>query len=142
MKLILIAVIVLMIGFALWVRIVPARPANWHRVPQVPNPGDTTTIGSHAHRRAASPADLARLDQIIRATARTRVMTGSVAEGMVTYETRSLLWGFPDYTTVHLDGPDMVIYGRLRFGRGDLGVNKARITRWLATLDADASTRD
>ena len=52
------------------------------------------------------------------------------------------MWGFPDYTTVSIlpagtfdnAGPLLMIDGRLRFGRSDLGVNKARIERWLTAL--------
>ena len=34
------------------------------------------------------------------------------------------------------DGDVLKIYGRLRFGRSDLGVNKARVEGWLAALEA------
>lgn len=138
MKLVLLAIVALVLGFAAWVRLVPARPANWHRALTQSNQGDVTGIGSHSHKRSATADDFARLDQIIRATDRTRVLAGSVDEGLVTYETRTLLWGFPDYTTVQFDGSDLSIYGRLRFGKGDMGVNKRRITGWLADLDATA----
>ncbi|WP_428515957.1 DUF1499 domain-containing protein [Roseovarius sp.] len=77
---------------------------------------------------------LARLDTIIRDTSRTTVLAGSVDEGMITYVTRSALWGFPDYTTVaHRDGR-IVLYGRARFGKSDLGVNAKRLDGWLAQL--------
>jgi uncharacterized protein (DUF1499 family) len=78
--------------------------------------------------------DLATLDRIIRDTPRTRWLAGSVQEGMVTYVTRSRVMGFPDYTTVRQAGDMVEIYGRLRFGKSDLGVNAARIDRWLRRL--------
>jgi uncharacterized protein (DUF1499 family) len=53
---------------------------------------------------------------------------------MVTYVTRSRVMGFPDYTTVRQAGDMVEIYGRLRFGKSDLGVNAARIDRWLRRL--------
>lgn len=135
MRYIALALVCAVIVFAIWVRLAPTRAERWHRAPEGIAPGDTTTIGSHAHRRRASAGDLVRLDEIIRATPRTRRIAGSLEEGMLTYETRSRLWGFPDYTTLHLDGRELVIFGRLRFGRGDMGVNKARIEGWLASLD-------
>lgn len=74
---------------------------------------------------------LERLDDIIRETPRTRIVAGSVEQGMVTYETRSAMFGFPDYTTVRRNGSRIEIFGRLRFGASDLGVNAARIEGWL-----------
>ncbi len=52
-------------------------------------------------------------------------------EGAVTYIARTLFWGFPDYNTIWIEGDDLVIYARLRFGRGDWGVNGARVSKWL-----------
>ena len=61
-------------------------------------------------------------------------MAGSIQEGLITFHTRSLFWGFPDHTTAGVQGDLLVIYGRLRFGSSDMGVNKARIESWLETL--------
>ena len=79
---------------------------------------------------------MSRLDRIIRDTPRTVVLAGTPEEGMITYITRSRLWGFPDYTTVEARPGMIVIHGRLRFGSSDVGVNRARIDGWLATLAA------
>ena len=56
---------------------------------------------------------------------------------MITYVTRSALFRFPDYTTVRHRDAQIEIYGRLRFGRSDLGVNAARIDRWLERFRRD-----
>jgi len=57
---------------------------------------------------------------------------------MCALQTRSRLWGFPDYTTVvateHEGAPVLMIHARLRFGKADLGVNKARVQAWLAQM--------
>jgi len=55
------------------------------------------------------------------------------------YVQRSALFGFPDTIVVrYLDesgGKSTVaIYSRSQLGQGDMGVNKARIERWLAKL--------
>lgn len=63
-------------------------------------------------------------------------MAGSISSGMVTYITRSKFWGFPDYATIWVSGDDLIVYSRLRFGRGDMGVNKARVEDWLLQLAA------
>ena len=62
------------------------------------------------------------------------VFAGSVAEGRVTYVTRTKWIGFPDYTTAEQHDDVLRVWGRLRFGRSDFGVNKARVDRWLADL--------
>lgn len=125
--------LVLILGFAAYVRLAPSDPSRWHRpVPDLAL-GDHPREGSFATvRDGADPDALARIDAAARATPRTTVLAGSVAEGRITYVTRSRLWGFPDYTTVEQSGDRITLYGRLRFGRGDMGVNKARIEGWLA----------
>ena len=52
----------------------------------------------------------------------------------MTFETRSLRLGFPDYTTITIQDGLLVVYGRLRFGKADMGVNKTRVTEWLAAV--------
>ena len=129
--------IVIALGLWLYVRFAPQDAAQWHKLPNVSEPSDTATIGSFlAVRRMTAPADevIAALDKIAMATPRTRRVAGQVDEEMVTYQTRSKLWGFPDHTTVGTQGDLLVVYGRLRFGRSDLEVNKARILTWLDAL--------
>ncbi len=126
-------------GFALWVRLAPADPARWHVDParaDDPGPG-----GFRATLELDLPPQeaLAHLRAIALATKRTRLIAGSPEEGRMTFETRSALWGFPDYTTASAQRVDggktrLTILGRLRFGRSDLGVNRARIKRWIGQL--------
>ncbi len=77
---------------------------------------------------------MAAFEQRALATPRTTLLAGSAGEGLLTFQTRSLIWGFPDYTTVTVENGLLIVYGRLRFGRSDIGVNKARILSWLASL--------
>mgnify|MGYP001093812450 CR=1 FL=1 len=123
------ALIVGGLGFAGWVRGAPSDPARWHVSPPVAR--DTDRPGGVIRVVAG---DMAALDEIIRAEPRTKVLAGSVAEGRLTYITRSALWGFPDYCTVEQQGGNLVVWSRLRFGRSDMGVNRARVTRWLDRL--------
>lgn len=127
----------LIFGLMAYVRFAPTDVGLWHQIPDTTEPGDTTDVGSFlAVRRIGAPAAevLAAIEQRALATPRTRLLAGSVGTGMVTFQTRSLLWGFPDHTTVAVQGDLLVIYGRLRFGRSDMGVNKVRIEGWLETL--------
>ena len=134
---ILIILVVLIVGLMAYVRFVPTDVARWHQMPDAAEPGDTTKPDSfRAVRRIAGPATevLTALEQRALATPRTKLLAGSVGEGMITFQTRTAIWGFPDHTTVAVQGDLLVIYGRLRFGKADLGVNRARVAGWLETL--------
>ncbi len=140
MKTALILLCLLVAAGAAWVRLAPSDPARWHVDPAGAAPGPGRYVAGPAGDRPALPggADtLERLAALAEATPRTRLLAGSVAEGRITWITRSRLWGFPDYTTAALCGPDgaeVCIHARLRFGRDDLGVNRARVEGWLAAL--------
>lgn len=86
---------------------------------------------------------LTRLDTVAMDTPRTRRLAGSVAQGRITYMTRSFFFGFPDFTSVTTvpsgAGAQVVAYGRLRFGSSDMGVNGERLEGWLADLAAGDS---
>lgn len=127
-----------------YIRLAPTNPARWHVDPNMAGAEDAVENLPGGVRLARSfdapPAEvLGAIDRIARATPRTRAIAGSVGEGMITYQTRSALWGFPDFTTIAAGaGPDggtrLRIYARLRFGGGDMGVNAARVDSWLAQL--------
>jgi uncharacterized protein (DUF1499 family) len=127
-------ILLAVIGFGFWVRLAPSDPARWHV--SAGDTGNRDFAGAVIRTIAASPGDFTRLDRIIRATPRTSLLAGSPEEGMVTYVTRSKIWGFPDYTTVEARQGQLVIHGRLRFGSSDMGVNLARVTGWIAALEA------
>jgi hypothetical protein len=126
------AVLGLAIAASLYVRLAPTDPARWHRMPAAVTNRDLS--GGAMRVLGAGEGGLARLDTIIRTHPRTRMLAGSVGEGMITYVTRSRVFGFPDYTTVRRSDHQIEIYGRARYGRSDLGVNAARIDGWLDTF--------
>lgn len=127
-------ILLAVLTFGLWVRLAPSDPARWHVT--AGEVGNRDFAGAVIRTIPAEPGDMTRLDRIIRATPRTRVLAGSPEEGMITYITRSKIWGFPDYTTVEARTGAMMIHGRLRFGFSDMGVNRARVTDWIAALEA------
>lgn len=126
---ILIAIAVAGLAF---IRLAPSDVSQVHKPPKVTENKDFKAGVKRLMK--SEPDGLARLHVIILATPRTQVLAGSVDEGMVTYITRSALFGFPDYTTVQQDDDSLKIYARLRFGRADIGVNKARVERWINAL--------
>lgn len=129
MKWIGLIILLALAGVLLWIRFAPDDVARWHISPEATEDRDL-----EGGVMRAVPGDLAALDAIIRAEPRTRVLAGSVDSGMVTYITRSKVLGFPDYTTVQQRGDTLALYARLRYGKSDMGVNKARVERWLAAL--------
>lgn len=134
---ILIALLILLAGLMLYVRLAPTSVERWHTGPTATEPFDRQDAGGFtAARRITAPAAdvLAAFEQRALATPRTRLLAGSVAEGLLTFQTRSLFWGFPDYTTVTVADDLLIVHGRLRFGQSDLGVNKARVLAWLDSL--------
>ncbi|WP_333712276.1 DUF1499 domain-containing protein [Yoonia sp.] len=134
---ILIAILTLIVALMLYVRLAPTQVERWHTRPVATDPIDRQEEGGFlaARRITAPPAEVLRaLEQRALATPRTRLLAGSVDEGLLTFQTRSLLWGFPDHTSVTVADDLLIIHGRLRFGRSDMGVNKARVLGWLASL--------
>ena len=114
-----------------YIRLAPTDPDDW----DVPlDFSDDSDEGGIRRVVETGPDGLARLDPIIRATPRTRLLAGGVAEGRATYVTRSAVIGFPDYTTIEQDGDVLKIFARQRFGRSDFGVNETRVTGWLNAL--------
>ena len=124
--------VLLLGGVSAFARLAPSDPEQWHVMPEGLQPGDEA--GSAVRMVPDDGTTLAQLDKIIRATPRTTVLAGSVEEGMITYITRSLVFGFPDYTTVARRDGQIVLYGRLRIGKADMGVNAARLDGWLNQL--------
>jgi uncharacterized protein (DUF1499 family) len=58
---------------------------------------------------------------------------------------RSRVFNFPDLVTLQVirsgtEGSTLVLYSRSVYGHSDLGVNKARLTAWLAALDEQVKT--
>ena len=117
----------------LWIRLAPYDPGRWHVVPRTDN-GDRDFRNGALRIVDTGPQGLADLDAVAQATPRTEVVSGTVEEGMVTFVTRSRVFGFPDYTTARQNGDLLEIYARSRFGRSDFGVNRNRVTGWLDAI--------
>lgn len=134
--------LILFAGVQAYIRLSPVDPTQWHFditsiAEKSVNCQVVSAKGGAVYRCAvqASARDtLAKLDRIALATPRTRRVAGSAAEGRVTWETRSLFWGFRDYTTAQVQDKTLQLYARQRFGSSDHGVNAARLRDWLTWL--------
>ena len=130
-------VILLLMGMVAYVRFAPSPAERWHVSPTPAGPGDYPEAGGfRAVRRITAPREevMAAVEKIATATPRTHLLAGRAAAGMMTFVTRTRVMGFPDYTTVSIVDDTLVIYGRLRFGLSDMGVNRARVETWLDAL--------
>lgn len=114
---------------AAWIRLAPDDPERWHATSDISDMGHASGENWHVYREAgAGAARLEEIDAALRAMPRTERLAGSLAEGKVTYVTRSKLMGFPDYTTISLtEGGVLEVFARSRYGRSDMGVNRARV---------------
>lgn len=139
-------ILALLVGAGAWVRLAPTEPGRWHVSPDTAADPDCAIRRDLGAARAAcilpgAPEQvLARLDAIALATPRTIRIAGDAASGRITWVTRSLFWGFPDFTTAEATagqgGTRLDLHARLRFGGSDMGVNAARLRDWLARLGA------
>ena len=138
-------VLIALVALMVWVRLAPVDAVALNAPPSlygwdqggpwdevVPMEGGASLRLSTS--KGAPSQLLAQLDAIALATPRTIRIAGSVDEGRITWETRSMIWGFPDYTTAEARPDGLYIHARLRFGRSDMGVNAARLEDWLAKL--------
>jgi len=78
---------------------------------------------------------LAALDAVALGEPRVEVVAGGIEAGKITYVQRSAIIGFPDYISVSTiettNGNGLILWSRSRYGYSDLGVNRARLERWL-----------
>lgn len=147
MKYLAIIAILLAAG-ALYIRYAPSDAIKWHGDPLTASTSAqggwlVRPKGGNAQAKvvAAGPVRLlAAVDAVALGEPRTLRLAGGVNEGRITYVTRSKWMGFPDYTTVTAvpaaGGAVLAVHARQRFGSQDLGVNRARVERWLDAVDA------
>lgn len=133
------ALIGITVAAAVYIRLAPVSPADWHVAADMKAVGDQTGERSHiAVRHITTTPDgiLQALQAAALATPRTALLADD--EGLLTFVTRSRVFGFPDFTTAAIidtpEGPLLQLHGRAKYGKLDLGVNKARVTDWLAQL--------
>jgi uncharacterized protein (DUF1499 family) len=145
------------LAFAAVVRLAGDDPARWHVDPattpatgqqnawRVGPAGGPQPVDAEAPEFAMAASDLAAaFDRVALAEPRTVRLAGAPDDLWMTYVQRSRLMAFPDYVSVRIVplGPDrstLVVYSRARYGQSDLGVNRARVEKWLAALAEHAA---
>jgi hypothetical protein len=117
-----------------FIRLAPSDASRWHR--PIGEAENTDGEGWSARVVPSTPGLLSDLHQGMLALPRTELLAGGVGEGRLTYITRSKWMGFPDYTTIEQEDGQIKLYGRLRFGKSDLGVNGKRLDGLLKRIRA------
>lgn len=145
---VLAALVLVVLLLMAWVRLAPSSPTVWHVDPTMVDPPEEggwlarpSDGNSETRTYPTDPVSLlGAFNAVALAEPRTRRLAGSPEEGRITYVCRSRIMGFPDYVTVQAiprkGGTSLAVYSRLRFGRGDMGVNRERVERWLRELGA------
>lgn len=139
-KILLAVLMTAFVGLSGYVRLAQDDYAAWNinladrLAPLGPPSVDVVTSFGNGAYVDLTKASLERLADVAQTMPRTRQIAGSVAEGRITWQTRSLFWGFPDYTTAQVSGDGLIILARSRYGSGDWGVNAKRLTQWIAEL--------
>lgn len=89
----------------------------------------------------ALPAEdvYARIESALAQEPRLELVAKAPDRGVLRYVQRSLVFRFPDTINVQVvalpDGRSTVLlYSRSQIGRGDMGVNRARIERWIGLI--------
>ncbi|QDC09370.1 DUF1499 domain-containing protein [Oceanicola sp. D3] len=130
----LVALGAVLMGLGLLVRLwpIPAERLEGHPGPY--EPGWHQMEGGVKLVLPAAPKDAeARLKKVALEDSRT------VSPAPGAYVTRSAVWQFPDVTRVWRDEAGALhIHAHLVIGKGDLGVNRKRLERWLAEAGIEA----
>lgn len=144
MRIVLILVVLLalaVIGAAIFFRTVAMPADTWHVDPASVTPPESPNFelrtGATAPVFDLDPETLAaRIDAVATAEG-ADLIGGRLQDGHLTYVARSRLMGFPDAISIRLvpvdQGTRLEIYSRARFGYSDMGVNAARVARWIET---------
>jgi hypothetical protein len=135
-------VVLATIGAAVYFRMTPMPPEQWHVEPSEVTPPTTANyvllVGEDAPRNAGTLAETVAILQEAAADDGAQLIAGDLAQGHATYVVRSSLMGFPDAVSIRLvpegDLTRVEIFSRSRFGQSDLGANQSRVNRWIEPL--------
>jgi len=132
-------VLIAFMALQLMIRIAPSKPENWVISETGQAPGDYPSDGGFRVVRSVEDASAftQKFEQAMLAEPGTQKL--GQMQGQDIYISRSAFWGFPDYTTLVTDDERAEIYARLRFGKSDMGVNRARLERVLGRIEDPAT---
>lgn len=141
--------LLIVISGLLYIRWAPIDGAAWHVDPLTvvkPDTPNAYLLRPHggdgpAPEFSMNPNMLAfAVQEMAAELPRTEFIYGSTGMRHMTFVARSRWLGLPDFITVKVlengDGSALAIYSRAQYGFSDLGVNRARVLRWVDVLKA------
>jgi uncharacterized protein (DUF1499 family) len=145
--LVLLALLAVPVVSIAYIRLAPIKSGIWHIDPaefDASTVKNAYLLGANSMKPApkfpVSAKVLAEIfHQMALAQHNVNHIAGDPENGWMTYVQRSRVIGFPDFITVRIDPlaenrSSLTILSRSRFGQNDLGVNKARVMRFLKRL--------
>ncbi|MBV7409755.1 DUF1499 domain-containing protein [Maritimibacter sp. DP1N21-5] len=134
---IVLGLVLLLVIAGAWVRFAPLPQGRLTATPGPDEPGAHKLTGGIklvVPLDTLPPDAFDRLLEVAAATPRTE----RIGEGRdpAAFVTRSKLWRFPDIATIWQAEGNLHVYSHLVFGQGDMGVNAAKVTRWMQALEA------
>lgn len=131
-----IALAILFAGFALWVRLAPTDATRWHRDPTTAQDPSTPNFFRLERVTSLSPAEAAAAITAQAESEGAERLAGD--DAFATWIARTRIMRYPDFVSLRVipdgTGARVVAFSRSRFGYGDAGVNRARLTRWIGRL--------
>lgn len=124
----------------LYVRLAPLPAGRLTEKPGPMSPGVHPKLGGIKVVRPLETLPenaFARLLEIATATPRTERV--GLGEQPAAFVTRSKLWGFPDIALIWVEDGSLHIASHLVYGKGDMGVNATKVTRWIDALSDTTS---
>ena len=131
----LIVLVIAAIAGVIYVRTAAHDPARWHIDPATVTEVNTDNEFLDSRIIAGSPDAIA---STLLSELDGEVLAGDLAKDWSTFVVRTPLIGYPDYVSVRMtpaaDGTRVTLFSRSRFGKSDLGANKARVQRVFEAL--------
>ena len=111
-------------------RLWPVSADKWHVDPFSAPKVNARFCPEPGSRFADSAPSLEPLAAVADNWPRTTRLAGSVADGRITWVTRSRIMGYPDVTTAEVRDGQLCIVARQVIGSQDWGVNAERLNQW------------
>ncbi len=135
---IVIAIAVLVVGAALYIRNAPLDAQALHVDPGAVTPpaapNHALMVGTSGAFIQATPDEVGTRIAAVADADGAELLAGSIEEGHVTYSVRSRVFGFPDIVSLRWraegNGTQLDLFSRARYGYSDWGVNTRRAHRW------------
>ena len=133
---IIVAVALAFVAFGIWVRVAPNEASYWHVDPATAPDPATPNFARIDRVTSLAPEAAAAAIATRAGTEGARLIAGDSTHG--TWIARTRWMGYPDFISIRLapegDGTRIVGFSRSRFGYRDMGVNRARLRRWIERL--------